>query len=144
MKIVKVNYFISVSIQAYISCVCIFNLNVVVGIFWFEPFVALADAECSKSAVWSEDETSFFFSISWAICDFCENSIFVIVVEVLIPEVCIFIDGDRYFLRSVAISVEEICNEIVLMLNRIIRSHEFVVLPISSNSALCASLCDWD
>jgi hypothetical protein len=30
------------------------------------------------------------------------------------------------------------------MLNRLIRSHESVVLPVSSNSAFSANLCNWD
>jgi len=125
-------------------CVEIEDLNVVVGRFGLQPSVALADAEGSKSAVWSEDEASLFCSISWALCDFCEDIIFVIVVEVLGPKLCIFLDGNRHFLISVTISVEEICNEIVLMLDRAVGSLEFVVLTVSSNSALGAFLCVWD
>ena len=125
-------------------CVSIEDLNSVVGRFGLQPFVVLADAEGSKSAVWSEDEASLFCSISWALCDFCEDIVFIIVVEVLSPEVCIFLDGDRHFLSSVAISVEEIGNEIVLVLDRAVGSHEFVVLSVSSNSALGAFLCVWD
>ena len=125
-------------------CVVIEDLKVVVGRFGLQPSVALADAEGSKSAVWSEDEASLLGSISWALCDLCEDIVFVIVVEVLSPEVCIFLDGDSHFLRSVTISVEEICNEIVLMLDRVVGFHEFVVLSVSSNSALGAFLCVWD
>ena len=126
-----------------ISCLLIIDLRVVVRSFWLQPSVVLANAEGSKGAIRSEDEASLFLGISWALSDFCEDTIWVIVVKVLFPEVCILLDGDSYLLSSVTISIEEICNEIVLMLDRAILSLESVVLSPSSNSAIGSSRI-WD
>ena len=120
------------------------NLNLVVWRYWLQPSVILVDAERSKGAVRSEDEASLLLSISWALCDFREDIIFIIVVEVSFPELFIFLDSDRYLFSSVTISVEEICNEIVLVLEPSVCCLVQIVCSVSSNSALGAILCLWD
>ena len=129
----------SVSIQACISCVFIFNLNVIVGIFGFELLVAFADAEGSDGAIWSEDETSLLRGGTWGLCQLSENIVFVVIVEVLSPEFCVFLDRNSYFFVSCTISIQEICNEIVPVLSRFIRFCLDVVCAVSSDRALFTS-----